>query len=362
MDDRVKYSAPVNMISAIMQGGSPCENAPNLRVGAFNVEIGSLMAPRPMFVVSATGDWTRNVPKEEFPAIKHIYELYGKPENADVIQFEADHNYNKASREAVYRFFGKHILGETDEKKFSERNVRVEKLQDMLALHDRTLPANALSYHGLFDQWKAASRRQAEAIRDRSLMRERLVYALMAEWPEQVISQIEGEKIVLSRPGKGDRVPGLWMEGRAPAALIVHPEGAEAARKTALVGRLVAAGRAVLLIDAFQVGSAEAPRDRSHRHFLTFNKTDDANRVQDVLTALAFLKSKRDGKTELIGIGNAGVWSLFAAAVAPVDLKLSAELDGFSGSDEDFIGRFFVPGIQRAGGLKAALELTKDQR
>jgi hypothetical protein len=63
VDDRVKYSAPVNMISAIMQGGSPCENAPNLRIGAFNVEIGSLMAPRPMFVVSATGDWTRNVPK-----------------------------------------------------------------------------------------------------------------------------------------------------------------------------------------------------------------------------------------------------------------------------------------------------------
>jgi len=157
-------------------------------------------------------------------------------------------------------------------------------------------------------------------------------------------------------------VPGLWIEGRAPAALIVHPEGAEAARKTALVGKLVAAGRAALLIDVFQVGSAVAPRDRSHRHFLTFNKTDDANRVQDIVTALAFLKSKRDGRTELVGIGNAGVWSLFAAAVAPVDLRLSAELDGFSGSDEDFIGRFFVPGIQRAGGLNAALELTKDQR
>jgi hypothetical protein len=29
VDDRVHFSAPVNMLSAIMQGGSPCENAPN---------------------------------------------------------------------------------------------------------------------------------------------------------------------------------------------------------------------------------------------------------------------------------------------------------------------------------------------
>ena len=70
VDSRPKWSAPVNMISFIMQGGSPCENAPNLRLDTNNVEIGSLMAPKPMLMVSATGDWTRNTPKEEYPAIK----------------------------------------------------------------------------------------------------------------------------------------------------------------------------------------------------------------------------------------------------------------------------------------------------
>ena len=40
-----------------------------------------------------------------------------------------------------------------------------------------------------------------------------------------------------------------------------------------------AAGRAILMIDAFQTGSVVAPRDRSHRHFLTFNRSDDAARV-----------------------------------------------------------------------------------
>ena len=36
----------------------------------------------------------------------------------------------------------------------------------------------------------------------------------------------------------------------------------------------------------------------------------------------------------------------------PVDLRV--DLAGFTGSDQDFIRSFFVPGIQRAGGLRAA--------
>ena len=40
----------------------------------------------------------------------------------------------------------------------------------------------------------------------------------------------------------------------------------------------------MLLLDVFN-----GKRDTSVRHFLTFNKTDDAERVQDILTALAWL-------------------------------------------------------------------------
>jgi len=362
VDERVRWSAPVNMISVIMQGGSPCENAPSLRLGAFNVEFGAMMAPRPMLMVSATGDWTRNTPREEFPAVRSIYALYGKPENVETIQIDAPHNYNQASREAVYRFFGKHILGEADQKKLSEKNIRLEKPQDMLALHNRTLPPNALSYDGLFRQWQDIARRQYAATSDLKELRERLTCSLGAEWPVEVLSETKGESVVLSRAGKGDRVPGLWIDGTGAPALVVHPDGAEAARRSEAVARLIKARRPLLMIDAFQTGSAVAPRDRSHRHFLTFNHTDDANRLQDVLTALRLLGQKRPGKIELVGVGNAGIWCLFAAAVAPVELKLAADLEGFSGRDEDFIDRFFVPGIQRAGGLNAALKLTADRR
>ena len=112
VDDRLQFAAPVNMVSAIMQGGDVCENTPGLRIGTNNVEVASMFAPKPMLLVSATGDWTRNTPKEEFPAIRAIYDLYGQGSNVETMQLDAPHNFNQPNREAVYRFFGQRILGE----------------------------------------------------------------------------------------------------------------------------------------------------------------------------------------------------------------------------------------------------------
>ncbi|HWB86969.1 MAG TPA: hypothetical protein VG675_22695 [Bryobacteraceae bacterium] len=356
VDDRIQFSAPVNMISAIMQGGSQCENAPNLRIGTFNVEIASMMAPKPMMMVSATGDWTRNTPREEYPAIRAIYALYGKPDEVETQQLDAPHNFNLQNREAVYRFFGKHVLGETDPALFKEKSIRLEKLQDMLVLSNRKLPDNALDYQGVRAEWIRMSKAQTDSITDHKTLKEMLAASLASEWPAKVVSQVDGEHIVLSRPDVGDRVPGIWIKGTGQAALVVDPQGAEAARKSSTIQQLIRAGRPVLLIDAFQTGSAVAPRDRSVRNFLTFNKTDDANRVQDILTALAFLNSP---KAELVGLGKAGIWCQFAAALSDKPVELKADLNGFTGSDKDFLDQFFIPGIQRAGGLRTAQLLTR---
>lgn len=357
VDARVKYSAPVNMVSAIMQGGCGCENTPGLRIGTNNLELAAMMAPRPMLLVAATGDWTKNVPHEEFPAIRKIYELYGKPDLIEAQQFNYGHNYNKDSREAVYRFFGKHMLGESDASKFVEKDPRVEGLQDLLALHGRALPDNAVTFDKLFESWREASRRQLAAISDAQALRENLRVALAAEWPAKVSSEINDGAIVLSRRSASDRVTGLWFAGRGAPVLVVDAAGAAAARKSAPVEALLKAKRPVLLIDAFH-----EVRDKADRQFTTFNPTDDACRVQDILTALAWLHEKSSAKPELIGLHKAAVWSLFAAAVAPIDLKLDADLGSFNGSDEDFVASFFVPGIQRAGGLDAALKLTATRK
>jgi hypothetical protein len=271
---------------------------------------------------------------------------------------DAPHNYNQAAREAVYRFFGKHVLGETDAAKFKERGIRVEKLQDMLALHNRKLPDNALDYEGNFAQWVRTSKTLVGEITDRNQLREMMEFALGAEWPQRVVSEAKGEKIVFTRPGRGDRVAGFLLPGEGRKLLFIHPDGAEAARKSPELAALVRTGRPIYTIDAFQTGAAVAPRNRDAKMFLTFNQSDDANRVQDILTVLRWLDAP---DVELVGVGKAAVWCQFAAAVSRQSVILKADVSNFTGTDQDYIDRFFVPGIQRAGGLRAARLLSENK-
>ncbi len=124
VDDRVKVSAPVNMISAHFQGGCVCENPPNLRLESSNLEIAALTAPRPMLMVSATGDWTVNTPTVEYPSIREIYRLFGAEDQLEWAQVDAGHNYNRESRECVYKFFGR-FLPVRDDADLVERPLQV---------------------------------------------------------------------------------------------------------------------------------------------------------------------------------------------------------------------------------------------
>ena len=351
VDERVKFSVPVNMISAIMQGGSLCENAPGLRFDTFNVEFGAMMAPRPMLMIAATGDWTRNTPREEFPGVRAIYELYGKPDNVEMVQIDAPHNYNKASREAMYKFLDKRVLGEAKDVK--EPGSQIEKLQDLLVWHGRTMPSNALTYDQLVAQWITASKKQTDQTADVEVLRKRLRLALATDWPDRILSERQGEHIVLSRAGKGDRVSGIHEGNGVPTQIVINSDTGDVPLRRPSESRL--------LLTVFQSGESVAPRDRSHPHFLTFNRSDDANRVQDILTAIAYLQQEGATKIHLAGNGKAAILALFAAVVSPVPVVLDTKLENFTGSDQDFLDKFFVPGIQRAGGFEAARRVVLNE-
>ena len=355
VDDRIAFDAPVSMVSAIYAGGDICENAPGMRFRANNLEIAAMFAPKPMLLVAATGDWTRNTMTEELPAIRQIYQLYGKPENVDGVIFEAPHNFAKPAREAVYKFFGQHALGlSATDRKLAERNEKVEYLQNLLALANRRLPENALTFPLIFELWQGVAKRQADSTTSRDELRDRLKLALASDWPANVASEAKGDSIVLSRPAVGDRIPCVLLDGKGTPALVVHPEGIAGARNDASVAALHKAGRPVLLIDAFQTGSAVAPRDQSSKIFLGFNQSNDACRVQDIVTALAFLHQKYGAQSvDLVGLGRAGVWAHFAAAVTPIPVKLQIDRSLFQGTDDDFLRDLNIPNIQRAGGLIA---------
>jgi hypothetical protein len=292
----------------------------------------------------------------ELPAIRAIYELYGAGSRVSNAHVDAGHNYNRESRQAVYRFLASHALYRADGVDLSDHDAGFHSPEKLNPLRAGGPPAGALDYEGLFGQWREEARRRAAAFTE-SEQREALRYALGVEWPGKVASLTEGRRLVLSRAGRHDRVEGLWMPGPGGPVLVVDSRGAEAARLEPVVKALLDSGRFLFLIDVFQTGGAKTRPSPARKYFLSYNRTGDANRVQDILTALAFLESQTTGPVQLLGLGRASVWCLFAAATAPVRVRLSVDVAGFEGSDEDFRDHLFVPGIQRAGGLAGALRL-----
>jgi dienelactone hydrolase len=358
VDERIGFVAPVNMVSAHMQGGDPCEEAPNLRVDTFNVELAAMIAPRPMLLVSSTHDWTRHTPEEEFPAIQRIYGLYGTPQNVWNRHFDAEHNYNRQSREAFYHFLAQYLQPGGPRAEPVDEDISLPPEEDLLAF-PKAGSRNLGGYADVFRTWKvAAFLRTTQNHLDRNEQREALRSAVGARWPSQVESEIRGNRIVLSRTGKGDRVSGYWAPGKGTPILLVHPTDSGAAAHTEEGARSLRSGRPVLIIDAFKESETRIRSSRSDAYFLSYNRSVSSERVQDILTAAAYLQSQSSVKLELIGLGDAGAWCIFAAAIAPTSIDVVADLNGFGGSDEDFRERFFVPGIQRAGGLNAALKLA----
>jgi len=393
VDDRVKVASPVNMVSAHYQGGCLCENAPLLRLDAYNVEFAAMAAPRPLLLVSCTGDWTVNTPRVEFPAAESIYRLYGVPDHVAWVQMDAGHNYNRESREAVYGWLGKWLLGKPTADPVPEQPFEVESNDNLLVWAGRQLPPDAVGRAGLTNYLIAQARGRlgaqrptdaASLARFREVYGEALAQTLYVQEPaaEELVAQEVGvaqqagarvHRLTIGRKGVGDQVPALLWEKtqvrRTRAALLVYEGGnaallAAAARPGSLVEELLGRGFVLLSIDPLLVGEhrlpeGNPPRGEGVQYFTTYNRTDTAERVQDILTALAYLKQQTNcPNPALVGQGDGGLWCLLARALATPTPPAALELPGFDlDSDEAYVTRLFVPGLRRAGGLETAAAL-----
>ncbi len=337
VDDRVRVSAPVNMVSAHFQGGDNCENVAGLRLDQSNVEIAALAAPRPMLLVSATGDWTANVPRIEFPAIRDIYRLLEADDAIAVGSFDAPHNYNRESREAVYAWFARWLSPPRAEgvpADTVERWFQLEPLPQQLVWYGRVQPEGA-DIDSLLRLWQRLPV-------DSSALR----YALAAEWPEHVLSSVLDDRIYLSRGA--DRVElRRWLPERPETAAPQAPVLLVGDSSPNLVPALQRRGRVV-----FHVLPFEERRDTAALFFTTYNRTADQIRVQDVLTAAAFLQ-RQFGAVDLVGAGRGGLWALLARGVWPGFRRTVADADGFDVEDDSaYLHRLFIPGLRRAGDFR----------
>jgi uncharacterized protein len=114
LDDRVKVSMPVVMVSSHFFGGCTCESGMPVHKDGnkvySNAEIACVAAPRPMLLVSDGDDWTSNTEKVEYPFARSIYKLYGKESMVENVHLANEvHDYGINKRLAAYRFLDKHL-------------------------------------------------------------------------------------------------------------------------------------------------------------------------------------------------------------------------------------------------------------
>ena len=396
LDDRVQVAAPVVMVSDTFQGGCFCENAAGLRLGTDNVEFAALTAPRPLKLVGASGDWTAKTMTRAYPTLRDVYALTGTTDRVSADVFDFPHNYNRTTRNAVYAFMSRWLLGIDDAESTKEGEQTPEKPEILRTFDDaHPAPAGRMGPEQLESALIEVMGRQLDALAPaqspaaweaaRALLltslkvRVGLVNPTPAEINATEVRRVarDGFAIVHSLVGRrsaGEQVPAVRLiprhaTGRLTVissphgkAFLATPEG----EPSPLVAALLARGQSVVGFDPLLVGesvdpSAPATRRPETVHFDTYNPALAADQMQDLATVLAWARMQPDVREVcLIGQGRAGVPALLARpaleGLARTALDLH-EFDERDGSGEmDAISD--LPGMFQFGGLKAAAALT----
>lgn len=392
IDDRPAAAFPAVMVSVDMQGGCICENCSYLRVGTGNIELAGLFAPKPLGMAAAN-DWTKQIESKGLPELKALYRLYGAEDNVMAKAYlQFGHNYNQVSRELMYNFFNKHLkLGQPEpvtEQPFQP--VPAKELSVFDAEHP--LPKDAVDAWGLRAYLTRQDDKQLEALVPRdaqSVQRYREVLGaalrvmindtLPSADDVQVVGSVDKEekdglilhKAVLTRKGQHEAIPSLGVLSKdynGTVVVWIHPEGRASLWKN---GELVPAAQeilktnaAILAVDVLGTGAfAGAPPMPINKNYagytFGYNRSLLANRVHDILTAVAM--AKKLGKTvHLVGFGRAGPWVALARGLCGEAVaRTAADFNNFRfGNILSMNDEMMLPGALKYGGLPALAALA----
>jgi dienelactone hydrolase len=346
VDARPTVAFPAVMVGTEMQGGCVCENAPYLRQFTGNVEIAGMFAPKPLGMTGAN-DWTLRIEEKGLPELKALYKLYGYEDRVLAKCFpQFDHNYNQVSREVMYNWFNKHLkLGWKEPVKeepfepvppaelsvYDDKHPRpndalpVERLRELMTEASNKqiaalLPKDA---DGLNEYRRVIGTALRVMVHDRLPSKDDVEFQYVGEKGEK--DGLRWRKFLIGRKGQGEQIPALGIRGKefdGTVVVWVHPDGKSSLMRD---GKPVPAAQqildkkaAILAVDVFGTGEFQGAKlpgvDAKYAGYTyCFNRPLLANRVHDILTAVALAKGHEETKTvHLVGFEATGPWVALA--------------------------------------------------
>ncbi|GIV09959.1 MAG: hypothetical protein KatS3mg019_2050 [Fimbriimonadales bacterium] len=300
VEPRLSCAAPVKMVSSIMQGGCLCENAPLLRLFAGNPEIAALTAPRPMLLISDSGDWTRDNPTVVAPYLQRVYALHDAETQFTHAHYEEGHQWGAAPRRAFYEWLAQlWRLPRVPQNPHLDAQSLTPALRvwgDKLPRPDDA-PTGEAVFRLYRAQAQAAVRRWRRTVRFESEARAALLGMLGLERIEDAL---------------GEPMPEPWT----PA---LH---ADPTTRCAIVFGAVDARRwqreryTVLRLPELQ----RIPTETNYAYFSTYNLTPDAACVRAILSLLLRLRP-RATQLQVAAQGEWAILCALACAIAQIPLN-----------------------------------------
>ncbi len=402
LDSRPAVLFPAVMVSTAMQGGCTCENCNYLRVGTGNIEFAAMAAPRPLGMTAAD-DWTKEIESKGLPELERHYEMLGVPKLVvGKLLKQFPHNYNYVSRAVMYRFMNDHLkLGlenpivEEDYKPVSIPEMTVwdadhprppsgpaferwllrwitdDSAQQMAALgpHDeKSLAEFRRVVGGAFDAMIGRQLYAAGAVNFVKAQSSQRSECELILGLARVRADHEQLPVVILKPKTWNKRLVIWADGAGKSALFNGSELRPAVKK------LLDAGMAVVGADLLFQGEfladdkplTKTRRVKTSRDYSGFtygyNPSLVAERVRDLLTVIAAMRSLDDPPSQINLIGTGGAGPLAAAARAQVGdsvSRLAVETQGFRFADVTSIDDpAFFPGAAKYGDVEALLALS----
>jgi dienelactone hydrolase len=370
-----------------------CEVLPGALRFTEEGDVLGLVAPRALLVINASRDAFQFSPTEAAKSVdraRRVFQLNGAEERIKHVVFDSGHDYSKSMREAMYGWMTRWLKKTGDGSPIEEPKFEIER------------PVTLACFPGADErpeEWLYLPTFAAQVGREMAAKSDALVPRHAEEWESSAV-ELRGRLRKLlgdipkppkpaartagSAPESDLSIAPLRLSGeeqmpiplfavssrnsaeRRPSAVILHLDGKAAMIKKPLTRALANGGWLLALPDLRATGELKPPNDAVH-NALDHNSAEHAvwigrpllgQWVFDVLCVLDWLaiQPNRDSKrTAVIGVGQAGLVALAAAALFPERITSVATVEApatFVASKANSVGMrmgVLAPGIMTIG-------------